>query len=178
MASFNNITYHVCLGVIEFFSYIECERKKEYIMNNLYYLDLYGADDYYRSNCSLDFNTLDRKGNGFYNENEGFIKGNIQKNIYDSYRNYNPIMPNVNTDKERLLLEIQKYCFYLIDLGLYLDLHPNDKEALQLFNDNRNKYLRLINEFNKNYYPLMLVDSNNKDTYKWLNGSFSSGGGK
>ena len=140
-------------------------------MNNLYYMGLYGGDEYYRSTCAPDYNLLDRESI-FYNENEGFMKGNIQKNIYNPYRNYVPNMPMVNSDKERLMLEIQKHCFYLIDLGLYLDMHPTDKEALKSFNEARNKYYRLINEYNKNYNPIMFIDSTSNDTYKWLEGSF------
>ena len=146
-------------------------------MNNLYYMGLYGGDEYYRTTCCPDY-TQDRKNTTFYNENEGFIKGNVQKSIYNPYKNYNPSVPVVANDKDRMLLEIQKYGFYLIDLGLYLDMHPNDREALQLFNENRNKYYRLINEFNKNYYPLMFVDSTGTDSYKWLEGNFPWSGGK
>ena len=140
-------------------------------MNNLYYMGLYGGDEYYRRASFQDY-TSDRKTNLFFNENESFIKGNIQKKYYQPYKNYNPNLPIVTNDKDRLLLEIQKYGFYLIDLGLYLDLHPTDKEALDSFNEAKNKYYRLINEFNKNCYPLMFVDSNNSDTYKWVENHF------
>ena len=140
-------------------------------MNNLYCMSLYSPDDYYRHNYYQDF-SLDRNDMMFYSENEGFIKGNIQKNIYMPYNNYNPVMSSAKNDKERMMLEIQKYGFYLIDLGLYLDLHPNDKEALKTFNENRNKYYRLINEFNKSYYPLMFMDSNSGESYRWIEGSF------
>lgn len=139
--------------------------------NNTYYTGIYNPSDYYRSTCSYDC-VFERKDNGFYNENEGFVKGNTQKSLYNPYRNYNPSMPTVNNDKERLMLEIQKYGFYLIDLGLYLDVNPTDREALKLFNENRIKYLRLVEEFNKSYYPLMFVDSNNINTYKWSEGKF------
>ena len=140
-------------------------------MNDLYYMGLYGGDDYYHSLSSPGY-LNERNQKDFYSENEGFIKGNIQKNIYQPYRGYNPSLPVVNNDKDRLLLEIQKYCFYLIDLGLYLDVHPNDAEAIKLYNENRSKYFRLVNEYNKNYCPLMAVDSNSTNTYKWVEGSF------
>ena len=140
-------------------------------MNNLYYMGLYGGDEYYRSTCFHDY-IENRKDTIFYGENEGFIKGNVQKNTYSPYKNYVPTMPIVNSDKEKMLLEIQKYGFYLLDLGLYLDLHPNDKEALEYFKENRNKYYKLINEFNKNYYPLIFMDSSSMDSYQWLQGSF------
>lgn len=141
-------------------------------MNNLYYMGLYSGDEYYRTSCSPDYNFLERNDMYFYNPNEGFIKGNIQKEIYQPYRNYTPKMPSVNSDKERLMLEIQKHCFYLIDLGLYLDMHPSDIEALKSFNETRSKYYRLVNEYNKNYNPLMFVDSTNNETYDWLKGNF------
>lgn len=140
-------------------------------MNNLYYMGLYGGDEYYRLTGYPEYQ-LERNDTSFYNENEGFMKGNIQKNSYSPYKSYNPTMPSVSNDRERFLLEIQKYGFYLIDLGLYLDLHPNDKEALALFNENRAKYYRLVSEFNKNYYPLMLADSNGSEIYKWSEGNF------
>ena len=34
-----------------------------------------------------------------------------------------------------LLRAIQMYDFYLYDLNLYLDTHPNDKNALAKFNE-------------------------------------------
>lgn len=140
--------------------------------NNLYYNGIYQGEDYYRSNCSFEYASYPRKNEQLYNENEGFIRGNIQKKIYNPYKNYTPTLPSVSNDKERLLLEIQKYGFYLLDLGLYLDINPTDKEALKIFNENRVKYLRLLEEFNRNYYPLMFIDSNNPNSYKWLEGKF------
>ena len=135
-------------------------------------MGLYENGDYYHNIANPDYFYLDRTDNVFYNVDEGFIKGNIQKGIYSSYKNYNPSMPQVNSDKERLMLEIQKYSFYLIDLGLYLDIHPNDKETIKSFNDVRGKYYRLVNEFNKNYYPLMFMDEGKIGNYEWSKGNF------
>jgi len=36
----------------------------------------------------------------FYDANEGFIKGNMQKSIYDQYKNYTPVEPKVKNEKE------------------------------------------------------------------------------
>ena len=38
--------------------------------------------------------------NRFYDANEGFIKGNMQKEIYDQYKNYVPVEPKVKSEKE------------------------------------------------------------------------------
>ena len=76
------------------------------IMNNMYYMGI--CDDYYHSLSSPEY-LNERNQKEFYGENEGFIKGNVQKSIYQPYRGYNPSLPMVNNDKDRLLLEIQKY---------------------------------------------------------------------
>ena len=106
------------------------------------------------------------------NENEGFIKGNIEKSTYKAYKNYIPGNISVNNDRDRLLLEIQMYGFYLTDLGLYLDTHSSDKEALRLFNETRDKYYKKVVDFEKMYYPLNSFHSNKNDTYEWLEGKF------
>ena len=62
--------------------------------------------------------------------------------------------------------------FYLTDLGLYLDTHPNDMEALKLFNETRNIYYKKLEEFEKMYYPLCAFSSDKDNTYEWLNGKF------
>ena len=45
-------------------------------MNNLYYMGLYGGEDYYNSLCSPEY-LNERNQTSFYGENESFIKGNI-----------------------------------------------------------------------------------------------------
>ena len=38
------------------------------------------------------------------------------------------------TEREKLMKQLQMYHFAAIDAGLFLDTHPNDKEALNYFN--------------------------------------------
>ena len=38
-------------------------------------------------------------------------------------------------EKQNLLLELQKYHFAAYDMLLYLDTHPTDKKAFELFKD-------------------------------------------
>ena len=37
--------------------------------------------------------------------------------------------------RKNLMCAIQMYSFYLYDLNLFLDSHPNDKKALAKFNE-------------------------------------------
>lgn len=55
---------------------------------------------------------------------------------------------------EALLYQIQQISFVLVDITLYLDTHPNDKEALMFRDNNRIKRKELLQEFAAKYYPL------------------------
>ena len=146
-------------------------------MNDLYYMGLLDCNSY-NQNCNYDYSKINypeyaRVNNSlFTNENEGFLKGNIEKNTYKPYKNYMPGNITINNECDRLLSEIQMYGFYLTDLGLYLDMHPTDMVALKLFNDTREKYYKKIMEFEKKYYPLTAFHSNKTNTYEWIEGKF------
>ncbi len=59
-----------------------------------------------------------------------------------------------NDNREKLLRKIMEYKFYVNDLTLYLDTHPNDKKALGLHNDYVKKLEEVTKEFEKMYGPL------------------------
>ncbi len=61
------------------------------------------------------------------------------------------------TGEQAMLLKIQKIGFMLDDLRLYLDTHPQDKEALKMFKENLAKKTSLMREFALQYYPLAEV---------------------
>ena len=65
---------------------------------------------------------------------EGFLRGNLFKDEYKPYKNYEygKIIPK--NQREALLLEIMELSFAINDINLYLDLHPNDEEMLRKFN--------------------------------------------
>ena len=57
-------------------------------------------------------------------------------------------------NREQLLRKIMEYKFYVNDLTLYLDTHPNDRKALDLHNDYVKKLKEVTKEFEKMYGPL------------------------
>lgn len=57
---------------------------------------------------------------------------------------------------EELLMQIQAVSFYLIDLSLYLDTHPGEAEAADLYNQHRLKRKELMAKFASEYYPLTM----------------------
>ena len=84
----------------------------------------------------------------------GLIRGNLFNNLYDPYKNYKPRDIEVNNERESLLGQIQMYNFGVIDLNLYLDLHPNDTRAVQLFEEYSKASKELVKQYEMKYGPL------------------------
>ena len=82
-------------------------------------------------------------------------------------------MSNQNTsccdsDQARSLRNISIAGFVVTELTMYLDTHPDDRNALSHFNYYNRILNRMTEEFSSKYYPLNLssVDASNKE-WKW-----------
>ena len=99
---------------------------------------------------------------------EGLNKGNLFPDSYIPYKKYVYTI-KVNGKREEMLLKIQALTFAIIDLELYLDLHPTETSKLELIR----KYQKELNElkdiYSKEYNPLNLCDMNNKEKFTWIN---------
>ena len=73
-------------------------------------------------------------------------------------------------NRKSLLKEIQKVDFVLKDLHLYLDTHPNCKQALEMYDKYERKSEMLKSEYQKIYGPLMPSVNNNLTTWEWIKG--------
>lgn len=170
-------------------------------MNDMYYDDYYNSgflyepypinnnqqflyDGCHRSGSSSSTMNLSSISNSssnnskvdtFFNPSEGFLKGNMQSNIYKPYKLVNPSLPPVSNERDRLMLDIQMYSFAMWDLNLYLNIHPTDRNVMSLFDNYRNSYRRAVNEYESKYGPLHLEDVNtssgfwewNKSPFPW-----------
>ncbi len=108
----------------------------------------------------------DNDNNKILEPYNGFVRGNMFDNLYDKYKNYKPRDINPNSEKEALLEQWQQYNFALVDLGLYLDVYPNDDKALKLYK----KYLDISNKTLKKYesmYGPLCTDSEYIIDKKW-----------
>ena len=72
--------------------------------------------------------------------------GNIVKSEYIPYEEYQIKKIEVKNDDERKQLMVMKYEFLLLDLTLYLDTHPDGKEAKKLYVKTRKEYHNFINQ--------------------------------
>ena len=57
-------------------------------------------------------------------------------------------------DKNRLMDEIKSYDFTIVELALYLDTHPNDTKALDIYNSIKDKLFDLKEKYEANFGPL------------------------
>jgi spore coat protein JB len=74
--------------------------------------------------------------------------------------------------KEILLKELMAYDFAIIELNLYLDTHPYDKNTLDMFN----KYVKMSTELREKYEtlygPLTSVRCQSKFPWQWVQGAW------
>lgn len=67
--------------------------------------------------------------------------------------------------REKLLKRLSAIGFTMLELRMFLDTHPNDKEANELFNKYQEKYKALVKEYEAEFGPLTL---NGKNSDEWL----------
>lgn len=99
---------------------------------------------------------------------EGFRRGNIFKKLYWPYKKetYNFVTKNA---REKLLIDIMQNGFYAHELNLYLDIYPNDKAKIELFNRYKNKCEELTLEYSKKYEPLCINGAGlNELPFSWV----------
>lgn len=60
-----------------------------------------------------------------------------------------------NRSRNDLLNKINKVSFAVNELNLYLNTHPQDSDALEMFHEVSQKRLSLLDEFAKRYGPLI-----------------------
>ena len=85
----------------------------------------------------------------------------------NQYRNV-PMYQRRN-DRDELYEKIGMLDFALVDLGLYLDTHPEDQEALEYFTHFAKNLEMLRKEYTMKYGPLRMKDMANGswDQWKW-----------
>ena len=99
----------------------------------------------------------------------GFKRGNLFNNLYDEYKNYKPQELKANNEKEDLLLQIDEQRFAMIEMNLYLDLYPNNKEALNRFNTYLKKEKELVTLYESKYGPLTTSSPVQTNNWTWNN---------
>lgn len=99
-------------------------------------------------------------------ENRNCGCGYNNNNNNDNNMNDNNDCENSRMSREEMMEQIKSYQFAIIELGLYLDTHPDDSRALCL----HKKYARELEElkdmYQRVYGPLTIYFPCNK--WRWL----------
>lgn len=99
--------------------------------------------------------------------NEAFIQGNLFNNLYEGYKNYRPMRLVPNNKQAELLLNLDIFKFAAHELRLYLDIYPNDKTMIDLFNQYNSRANELLNEYEQSYGPIAWSALSNPNEFNW-----------
>ena len=111
--------------------------------------------------------------NNLFAPNEGYMKGNMFKNLYDPFKNYVPAKLNANSPKEEALINLGQMHFAMHEANLYLDNFPNDMNMLNKFNEFRKSYEQLLNDYQSKYGPIEINSPYmNRTPFAWSNDKF------
>ncbi|MGI5971741.1 MAG: spore coat protein CotJB [Oscillospiraceae bacterium] len=72
--------------------------------------------------------------------------------------------------RDDLLQKITALDFYLIDLHLYLNTHPDDVDALMLYNDAVMKVKELREQYTQQYGMLLMNQTPSRQPWQWIDG--------
>ena len=136
---------------------------KEYEINK--YVDKTKS---FTTNINIDSINFNRDNNNLLSPLEGFNKGNMFNNLYSQYKNH-VYKLSVNNKQDELLYKIQMYNFAIKDLGLYLDIYPNDTKILNELLTYKNNLDILKREYSINYNPITINEVNDKTNWSWIN---------
>ena len=81
---------------------------------------------------------------------------------------------NMNISAQQLMKRVSEALFYVIDLKLYLDTHPDDTKALRMFSEAAANAKACVEAFENRCYPLFAVNADCGDSWEWLVGAWPS----
>ena len=133
-----------------------------------------GANSNMQGNM-IDMSTLDfnadvknpNKNSELFDSYEGYMKGNMFKNMYVPYKNYRPIKVVPNSEQAESLLRANELTFASHEARLYLDVFPNDREMIQVFNNFRNASNQAILEYEQKYGPIEWNSLSDPNMFSW-----------
>lgn len=162
-------------------------------MNNFdYQMFLGGTNDGFsdiflqgNNNVPMFNNGMDNTNNNnmsnitnLFSPNEGYVKGNMFRNLYDPFMNYRPNELKPRNEQESALFNLSWMHFAMHETNLYLDNFPNDRAMLNKFNEFRASYEKLLNDYQSKYGPLEVTSPYMTNTpFAWSSNSFPWNGG-
>ena len=94
-------------------------------------------------------------------------------NLYEQYKNYIPSNVKISNEKDEALFNLNQIGFAVHELNLYLDVYPDNQEALNLFSNYTRMYNQMLNDYQEKYGALKVNSVNgNSIPFAWVGSSF------
>lgn len=128
-------------------------------------LDYY---NYQNNNYNQPLFTEDANPSKLFDPYAGLIRGNMFKNFYNGYKLEQPLEIEPMNERAQMLTFLDALSFAMIDINLYLDLFPEDRDMINLFNQYRTETDRITNEYEQKFGPIEAGSPvNNKVPWAW-----------
>jgi len=101
-----------------------------------------------------------------FSEEDGLEKGTLFPGLYLPFHKQ---MKTRFNGKNSPLAELMALHFAIVELGLYLDTHKDDKEAFKLYSNYVKLYEEGVCRYEKQYGPLQQTSTANLGNFHWLN---------
>ncbi len=128
--------------------------------------------NYYNNHQNINYDGNDLRNRNYQNDNlfnpyQGLIRGNLFKNIYKPYKNEKPYEIKPMNEQAKMLTDLDALEFAIIDLNLYLDVNPDDRKAIELFNQYRVENEELLKIYQNKFGPIFL-NSDSLTNMPWM----------
>ena len=100
-----------------------------------------------------------------YQAAKGMVRGTMFPGLDLPFMN----MVNQKEKNDTLQNRLQMYHFAISELGLYLDTHSDDKDAVDLFNQYVEQYAEVVKQYENKHGSLTQMGSALTGKYDWLN---------
>lgn len=105
------------------------------------------------------------------------MANNMNYRQMNNMRNSTPSVQPVNCSTpsgscEELMRAIMEADFFATDLKLYLDTHPNDSKALEMFREAVRQSKACKAAFEDSFYPLTAYSAGESGCWNWTDGNF------
>ena len=134
-------------------------------MNNYNYYDTF-SNSYANQNNQINDDSM------LFGAYEGYLKGNLFKDLYEQYKNYTPATIRPTSEKEQELFNLNQVAFAMHDLNLYLDIYPNDRNMLNTFMEYQRMYKNILENYEQKYGPINVTDVDGNIPFSWESKNF------
>lgn len=115
-----------------------------------------------------EFDEIETENNEVRNQNSNIDRcmDKCKCNCKFEFEHVMDVESENDLNRKEMEKKLKCYRFAIIELGLYLDTHPDDEKAICLHNEYANKFKSLEDKYQKIYGPLSIMYPCNK--WRWL----------